>query len=701
MNNLILLANNLVEVKASSKTTKTNMPMVATIVSNFIHYGFVPAKDLYSTLNKMSDIDLTNFWIGLEPSLKKLTGADRQMDKFVVYKNFPKEVLSMDKAQYWTSQILMYLGLPNEFFTEEEKDRLSLLENRKLKVLSLAKRNSLNKIYESLIKNPSRWSDNQNEYARHLLTQDKNVVNLDSFGFKENGLALIVDIINKKMLNKFEISTATDVLRLAAALSGGDVSLRERVRFKKFSRSERKLLLEILDKCKNISDDFGARAEIWKRFLSVVHPGDYNFKRVNTAYNNLYNNNIVTFNKLVDNPNSHKKDVFLALQLRPGEFVRRLHAQYEKHGMEAIHNFVSVVSKLSTLQLVKLHKYVETIGDRGTLMYPPKGNWAKVQIAPNEKKDFSAKAKEVLFNALDKELTIRMKAIFPKGVKLDPNTKAIKLQTNDQKLAEYGRGTTFDIPKNIKFIRSASYWANKSYGNTWFDNGWNFFASDWSEKGVCSWDSMVFTQTGQYNHYWSDVNKAQKDAAAVFSGDPTNSKDLKGRACQMIDLYIDKLIAAGVRYAVWNVLCYSKIPFADAEDVLATLQLGENPESGKLYEPSRAQMVFPLKSKNYSSYVAYIDLVERKLVYMDAPLKADVSSASNNGRMLAGKMPSYAEYLNSLPSVYDLVSKAKKGTTPILFTDENKNIKTKKAYVFKPANENNKFEQIKLTDIID
>ncbi len=65
--------------------------------------------------------------------------------------------------------------------------------------------------------------------------------------------------------------------------------------------------------------------------------------------------------------------------------------------------------------------------------------------------------------------------------------------------------------------------------------------------------------------------------AAVFSGDPTNSKDLEGRACQLLDLYPNKLVALGVRYAVWTVLCFSRITFSKAIEVHAALQWGEQP----------------------------------------------------------------------------------------------------------------------------
>lgn len=170
----------------------------------------------------------------------------------------------------------------------------------------------------------------------------------------------------------------------------------------------------------------------------------------------------------------------------------------------------------------------------------------------------------------------------------------------------------------------------------------------------------------------------------------------------MIDLYLDKLEAAGVRYAVWNILCYSSVSFDQAEEVLATLQWGEYPQSGKLFEPSRAQMVFPLKGSSMTKYVAYIDVVERKLVYMDANFSGSVHSAVNNAGGLSKKMPAFVEYLKSLPSVADLFVHAKKGSMPVWFADEGKSIEVDgKAFVFKPVNPKNKFKKVDLSEILE
>jgi hypothetical protein len=294
--------------------------------------------------------------------------------------------------------------------------------------------------------------------------------------------------------------------------------------------------------------------------------------------------------------------------------------------------------------------------------------------------------KNLLLKSIRAEVAGRMKDLVG-PVKLDDRASMVKIQTNGSELAPYGRGTVFPIPENVTFIRTASYWENASNGNNWFDNGWNFFGENWDVKGTLAWNATNF------------ANKA-----AIFSGDPTNSKTDDGKACQLIDLYIDKLVAAGVRYAVWNVLCYSKIKFSQATDVFAALQWGEDAQKGKLFEPSRAQLAFPLEGDSFTKYVAYIDLVERKLVYMDANLRADVSSACNNAVTLSETMPAFVEYLDSIPSVHDLFKGVarKNGKINVVYDDANVELtKDEKAYVFKPVNEANSFTQINTSELLN
>lgn len=689
----ILVRNGFIAINAPADEHVSYRPdaEVATLLSNLASYGYTLDRKALDALIRLKG--LGTWWRTVETILKDITGANRKMDDHVVYKNFPKEVLDMTRADSIFNQIMIYHGVPYDCLREEEDTRPPLGKIERLKVLTLADETTPGKIFTDLKAMPNRWSDNQTVWAKTLF-ENTNALVMSDFGFKENGIVLAAENFEKV---EFVPSSATDVLRLCAVLSKGDVSLREKVKFRTFSRSDRRRLLAALDEQKNIADDFAMRPEQWKRVLERLHPGDYKFANVQKAYDALYNKTVRPFSALVD-PQVVTREAMDTAATRPGEFLRRFHYFYSLFGEDAVTRLCGVVDKLTTRQLAGLRAYLRTINDRATLIYPPKSNWARAQIVENTKTKLTQGHRATIEKAISGVLSKRLAAAFPEGVALDMRVDQVRLQTNDQKLAEYGRGTEFDIPSNITFLRSASYW-EKDGGTTWYDNGWNFFDENWKSLGCVAWNEQYFGPNRRARLYYNQND--QSDAAAIFSGDPVNSRDLKGRACQMADVYLDRLEAMGVGYAVWNILCYSKKKFSEAKEVLATLQMGDNPETGKLYEPSRAQMVFPLKSDAYTSYVAYVDVKRRKLVYMDAPLKSNVSSASANSETLEKLMPAYVEYLASIPTLLDVLQDAPAGDTPILYEDSNVAINDGRAFVFVPTRPENTYRRLSVTDVTE
>lgn len=692
---ILLVQNGFVAVpdlKADGEALRSDIRLqsLGTIVSNLAYYGYVPSLAATQAIMKLSDAGIYEFWKGVKPALAYVTGEDRKMGDFVVYKNFPKEVLEMSDARYWFNQVLMYWGLPNDWFTEEPTERAPLSEKAGLKVLDLAGQSTAFEIYAKLCKTTAKWTDFQDAQAKHLIAAQSGLaIDINEFSFKENGVTLVAAHIAEAVsgARKIVFSTATDVLRLASALSQGDVSLRTKTKFRKFSRPERRFLLGLIENAKHIEEDFAMRKEPWKRLLSNLHPADFKVERVSAAYNSLYNKEVHTLDAKVEKGLAANDVASLALlKSQPGQLLRRLHKLYDLFGREAFEVFKNVTHALTVSQLVKLDAYLATVNDRKSLVFTPKGNWAKAQFVENGKTKIAVGDLADLRQHISEDIGARLNTLYPQGFDVDPETKKVKLQSNGQELASYGRGTVFDIPENMKFIRTASYWEAKSdFQNVWFDIGWNFYGEDWKEMGTVCWNSP---------------NLPFSRKAAVFSGDPTNSKDLKGRACQMIDLYPQKLVANGVRYAVWNILCYSNIPFSDAKEVLATMQWGEEAEKGNLYEPSRAQVVFPLTGNAMTKYVAYVDLVERKLVYMDVGLRSNVRSAAENLKEIGEMMPAFVEYIGALPSVHDVFSHAGQGDIAVVYSDEGVDLHGD-AYVFQRRNADNAIEQIDLEGILN
>lgn len=654
---------------------------VATLVANIAYFGFALSAEAYAALGRANDAELAAWWHDVEEVLAALTGEDKQMASFVVYKNFPAEVLAMDEVEYWTRQILMYWGLPNELVTQAEQPRAALGELPEFRVLHLATPTALTEICAGLFALPARWIDDQWLDVQFLVGALDRHVELDTIPFVENRIRLAAYLIERGATPSLTI--ATDVLRLAAALSGSDISLREPPRLRKLARRERRALLAMLESAKQLDEDVARRREPFKRLLHKLHPGDYrtDYPRVVSAYDRLYTNaRIPRFSAELEQRIAARDTRALdLLRTRPGELARRLHAMLLSFGPEAARAFTAVIDQLTTIQLVRLHRYFATVGDRRWRTFPPRGNWTKLQIVDMPKGRTLPRAlRGDLLGAIRREIARRLAHVGP--VALSPRVASVKLQTSDNELAPYGRGTAFPIPPRIRFVRTASYWSTgPTRSNLWFDNGWNFFAAGWKSLGACCWNEPAFRK------------------GAVFSGDPTSSKDLEGRACQLIDLYLDELARSGVAYAVWTVLCYSRIPFSAAREVFAALQWGEDPQAGKLFEPSRCQLAFPLAGDSFTKFVAYIDLARREVVYLDANLHASTSSAAANGKLLEKNMPAFLEYLDSLPSVHDLFDHLPKAADgmPVLYDDAAAVLRGgRRAYVFAPMHQDSAFTPV-------
>lgn len=661
---------------------------LGTAISNLAYYGYTLNLQSLQELRSLTRQALSMWLDVMKKSLGEVTKDNRKMDDFVVYKNFPKEVLSKSQAQYWLDQVLIYSGQKVESVQSPTQERQELEKANSarpaLKVLSLQKSDSAFKIAQSLVEKKTRWSEQESAHAIYFFSNMPSAhVNYAHFGFKENATTIASSLIEQSKLTALTIADATDVLRLAASISTGQALLTKDFKFKNFSRPLRKMFLSCLESSKNLQEDVSARRQTWKKFLHALHPGDYKFEKVKQVYNDLYNEKLQSFDAKVEQSIAQNTPNALSLLAsRPGVAIRRLQEVNKKLGPQAALQLLKTVApKVDTPALLKLKSYLSSISTRKKLLYAPKGQWSKVQVADN-KASFNPQVCQELTEVIDEVLAKRLQKTFPSGVNLDDKLKLVKLPTNDQELSSVGRGTVYEIGPEIKFIRSASYWQTKDQGTVWFDNGWNFFDSNWSATGNVCWN----------------VPSAHENAA-IFSGDPVNTSDMHGRACQMIDLYIDKLVAKGARYAVWNILAFSGISFSKSEEVLATLQLGEKAESGKLYEPSRAQMSFALKGENLTKYIAYIDLVKRKIVYMDANLPGSTQSASNNAQILSEQMPAFVEYLEALPSAWDYFTLAPLGDVPLLYSDAGVEIeKGANAYVFSKENPANDFNSISLLE---
>lgn len=685
----ILVRYGLISIPTESGHEHLNEAQLATLMSNISFYGYALNEEGLSALNCLSLASATVWWEELKEILERITGADKKMGEAIVYRNFPAEVLAMDDATYWGKQILMYWGFSADLFREPIKDRPLNTEKIRLRVLQLDDGTGLERIQMSLMAAPARWTAEQTSDAKELAPRFAHLADLSAVKFKENMVELAKILL--EVGAPFKSTSATDVLRLAIGLSGGDISMRTNTKFARFPNKTRKFLSRALGNCRNLQEDMARDPERWKRLVKAIHPGDHTQAGdgVLAAVDALYKGTLAkTFNSIVETKLAKKdKSVLEDLQKRPGEFMRRLRVCIQHFNMDAAEAFVKILPQLTTFQMLKIEGFLDNFNDRSKRLYPPKANWAKVQVADPAKEaliPFLPVETIIAINdAIGKEIKSRLDKTIG-SVNLDERTKGVKLQDNDSTLTPFGKGTRFFLPPEIKFVRTASYW---KHGHTvWFDNGVNFFDANWKPAGTLCWNSGI------------DPWNAKTNQAAVFSGDPVGQ--YKG-ACQMIDCYIDRLAERGIRYAVWNILCYSNISF-DESEVHAALQWGVEPQHGQAFDPARAQLSFPIKGSGKSKFITYLDVEKRELVYLDMTLPARVHSAKANEGKLAELMPAIVERLDSAPSIYDLFKNQKHdaGAMPVMYDDIGVKIESRQAYVFRQSNIDNAYEQLNINELL-
>lgn len=669
--------------RSQSESIETDQ--LTTIMMNLSYYGYALNEPALQDLKQATLEETTKWWAQIEPELKSITGDDLNIGDFVVYKNFPQEVLEMSQAEYWYNQILIYWGHPNLVKKQEVKPREKMEEQPKLKVLQLVNSKTLTNILNSYLCSSTRWKPSELEDVIYLLKDEGLPADVSKCSFKENLVQLATVIMSPGIHCKL---SATDVLRLAAGMSDGDISLRTNFKFKSLNRKTRRFFLASLNNSSNLMEDISRRPEMWKRLLKALHPGDYavEFPKVWEANDKLFKNQTETFNSKIENLLVAKDaKVLKLLSSRPGEFRRRLVQCISLFNDQAVDAFCQpeVLNKLTNFQLVCLRRFIESVNSRMSRVFPPRGNWNKLQLGRPSRID--PKSASTLLLRLGQALGARV----PKIKVLDPLLGRVKLSSNDGEVATYTRGTTFPIPDNINFIRSASFWQVDPSKTVWFDNGWNFFGQDWKDVGCLDWRRPNF-----------------QNGSAIFAGDPVSSQEVDGRAAQLIDLNLPQMRAAGVRYAVWSILCYSNITFKNATKVFAALQWGETATKGNLFEPSRCQFSFPLTSDQLTKYVCYLDLVKNEMVFMDANLSGQTNSAGMNGTLLQTQMPAVVEYLNSIPSIHDLYRESvdsEHGNGYLVYSDKDVELgevkRPVKAFVFKPENQNNNFEVININAV--
>ena len=552
-----------------------------------------------------------------------------------MYPGFPKQVMEAGEAELYMNAFMHYMGdaigvrITPEY--EEEKRRV-LRERGYKRIIEIAELSEVEDLFRNLLGAKSSLSPADKDDLKALLLAfaDRMAEFLPSLTAHKENLTFVTAALHEmedKTAFKSAVASftsATDILRLAAALNGGDTSLAEDTKFKKMPRGDRRVLLAAINAIGggNAVEDMFRYKEQWIRLGEVLHPGEaVHQKRFPAAYEYFKavraDDHGSTFRSKVAAAVS-AKDVDRAVYLlkeRPGELARRLDHLLRLStdgGATVLATFSAVAAKVSTTVLLQVKNHFEAGGDRKSPHRAifPKGNTAKVQVLPPQPSNLPAGSDTTIAGICRDTMVERFSKLPPLGKVFIDNEMCSMFVPFSQRSASRAlqtivRGSRIPLEPGKDTIRFFTWWHDLENGDRVdIDLSCSMYGDKWEDKGHVSYTNLRYGGGGD-----------AKDSVAVHSGDITSAPD---GACEYLDVNMPRIRKEnGVRYLVMQLYSFTVQPFKDIPECCAGWMMRVNPGSGEIFEPKTVAQKFDLASEGQQNIPVIVDLLKREIIWCD------------------------------------------------------------------------------------
>ena len=577
----------------------------------------------------------------------RLSSGSASAEYRAFYPDFPVQVRTASEATLLVNAALHYLGdvvgvriLPDYRPSPREPlpgDDSSLTE------LGLATAQDLERIVADLIAQATPFS--VQDRADLTALRDFGPERAPHVAVKENLAVLTVTFPDLDFSASYR--TVTDVLRLAVAMAGGDVSLAEPCRFPSFSRAQRRRLLGLLDAVGQTQDgrdsveEMSRRSERWKRLARHLRPGDYarRFPRAAALLHQVASGDAEEgFTSRLEEALT-RRDVEGALRLlstRPGVFARRLNHLLRLCVDEAarervVAEFARVAPKVSLPVLVRLWEYFSSPGPDALpwrVVAIKAATGTKTTLIPSTRRPGPADAAVV--RAVEEALRQRKRLgriAVDQGM-YEGYTAPVGLRSASPGMRTAGRGTRLPLPEG-ETIRFFLHWRDLPEAPPKALGPAGPAAAEDRDTRVdldlsAFFVSEDFTRTEQIAYY------NLRSTAAVHSGDLTSAPD---GAAEFIDVTLAEALRQGWRYAIMTVHSFSHHRLSEVPECWAgAMARGADPQGGEVFEASTVMQRLDLVSPTFNATPFVIDLAERRLIWWDLPVGVGEHQVANLDR---------------------------------------------------------------------
>lgn len=653
-----------------------NKNLAVTINRNINKLGYTFDSKLLIQLSKLSAEYLTDINNFLVEKLAQFKGLSKYKP---MYPNFPQQVVDMSDAElyinatvhYFSSWVVDVTCNSNSIWLPTYKTNLRepLEEKTEYIVITHGKFLDFKEMMKNVMLSNSSLSETDKSDLVWFL-QNVECELPENVPFKETKILIANTVLTTKyhQIEKY-FKDSTDVLRLACAMSGGDISLAENTKFKNFNRKERKLLLTLLNKSTSPIDDMVLRRSQWLRLGEKLHPGENRYKYLHNAvslFNELRNNKkFDTFNSQVEK-SIKDMDITKSVSLlvkQPGKLARRLdellRLSSDKNEVDnVISKFNSVANKISTPVLLQVAAHFKNRNSKLIRSFFPKGNVAKLQVISNNVDGLPQLVCNRVVDVCNLVLKNRFSSLTQLGKSyIDPKLKdylvPFSQRSASKALKTLVRGSKIDFPNEKDWLRFFIYWKeDDTTGRLDIDLSAVMYNEDWSNFAQVSYTNLRY-------------GNRTDGCDAVHSGDITSAPN---GACEFIDLNIPAFLNKGYRYILMNVYSYSQQQYKNMPECYAGWMTREKPQNGEIFDAKTVEQKIDLTAESTIAIPVFFDLLERKAVWCDLSLKQRIGLYGNNTHSNKDNVALMCRAMNELPkpNLYDLFTLHAKGRGEIV-----------------------------------
>ena len=630
-------------------TGPQNTSLAAAFMLELQNLGYVLDPKALQSVRALSEDSLVSLYREVVSDLSSQRGLH---DYRPMYPNFPRQVIEASDAELYLNAILHYFsvyvqdvtGTPVAWLPRYRKDaRPILAEPVSMAILRLGSLDDLRAIATQLATSNTSLSPSDRQDLRWLVanghfTMPQAIPNKENAALVAAILLAAVPLAASpaQAVQRLSpiIKTATDVLRLAVALSDGDTSLAAPTRFGSLARPTRRVLLALLEQSGALmAEDMQRFKARWLRLGERLHPGEMvrQFPQSAQAFSHLRAGiRPLTLASQVESA-VRAGDTTRAVELlttRPGEYARRLDALLRTSRDRSdlvLEGFAAVASLVATPLLLQVQEHFRQRAGlpQGSLrVIFPKGATAKAHAMPDTRDTISESdctwAADICHDALHN----RFAALPSLGrTYVDPalSTYVVPFsqRSASRSLRRLERGSQISFgdspalqPKNT--LRFFIWWKEAGGQRADLDLSAVIYDSAWGYKEHVAYFNLRSGGTDGYN--------------AIHSGDIIQAPN---GACEFIDIDLPSLAAVGARYVAMCVNSFNRQKFATLPECSAGWMLRESPGSGEVFEPKTVQDKIDVASESTLVMPLIVDVSERRIIWADTAIKANAGQPNN------------------------------------------------------------------------